>query len=350
MALEQFEAAQPIYEKYQTQKTQLDEFGNLVVGHGCQYVLNRSNLAHWYAVHALNLNPKSGYGAHLRLEALFDSIADSPLALNEFSVLAMNFRAEHAAIEREWIMNYSGKPAALRLTELSDYSKRHPDDTIALKYQGHLLLHDQRFEEAIPILDRAIQLRPAHGNLYVVRGDVYHQLGEHAKATEDYDRAIRLEPTSINYQARGGYRLMNDQLDGAMQDLVAATDHAPQHAELRRRTIGTLFAFGHADKALEIVDRYQKYFPDDINIHIDKMQTLGSAERHDEALMASSDALVRCASDFDRYRIYGHRVGIHDKVRDYTAALKDLEKMLTIYPEDKYALDAKVRFLAKVVD
>ncbi len=199
------------------------------------------------------------------------------------------------------------------------------------------------------MLDQAIQIRPTHGNLYVVRADAYHQQREHQKAIEDYDRAIRWEPTSINYQARGCYRLMTNQMEAAMQDLLTATDCASPR-RVATADDWSLVALGHTDQALKIVDRYQQYLPDDIDIHIQKMQTLASNKRLDEAMQASNDALTRCTNDFDRYRIYGNRIGIHDQVGDYVAALKDLEKMLTIYPDDQYAMNAKDRFLAKALE
>lgn len=47
----------------------------------------------------------------------------------------------------------------------------------------------KKYDEALKMLNKAIQLNPKYGKAYVNRGDVNKELGNHEEALSDYQQA-----------------------------------------------------------------------------------------------------------------------------------------------------------------
>ncbi len=58
--------------------------------------------------------------------------------------------------------------------------------------QGTGLLSEEKYDEAIDAFTAAIEVDPAHPEVYTARGDAYRQLGKLEEATQDYEKALEL--------------------------------------------------------------------------------------------------------------------------------------------------------------
>ncbi|HYL10578.1 MAG TPA: tetratricopeptide repeat protein [Candidatus Acidoferrales bacterium] len=76
------------------------------------------------------------------------------------------------------------------------------DDTDLLEGLAGVLARQQRFEEALPLLSRAIQVDPRRSDVVLARGRVLRTLGRRREAREDFAAAIYLDPSSR--EARAG--------------------------------------------------------------------------------------------------------------------------------------------------
>ena len=91
-----------------------------------------------------------------------------------------------------------------------------------LKYQA------KEYENAIKLLDKAIQLNPDDSFYFTHRGVAKDTLGKHDEAIDDYNYAIKLEPEDIRaYDARAHTKTHIGDLEGAIDDYskIIQLDH-----------------------------------------------------------------------------------------------------------------------------
>ncbi len=77
-----------------------------------------------------------------------------------------------------------------------------PNDTDLLEGLAAVLSRQQRFEEALPLLNRAIILDTRRSDLLLAHGRVLRALGRRREAREDFAAAIHLDPS--NHEGRVG--------------------------------------------------------------------------------------------------------------------------------------------------
>ena len=86
-----------------------------------------------------------------------------------------------------------------------------------------------RFDLAIPDLDEAIRLNPAHVDAYRARGDCHRYREECDRAIADYEAALRLNPKdSLSCRGRGAAYRAKGELDRAIADYDTALQLNPK--------------------------------------------------------------------------------------------------------------------------
>ena len=90
--------------------------------------------------------------------------------------------------------------------------------------RGAAYLDLNNFPEAIADGSQAIAVGPNVAAAYALRGSALRKSGDAKKAIEDFDRAVKLEPSAKNYFERGAtYQLL-----GEHQSAIADFDHVIQ--------------------------------------------------------------------------------------------------------------------------
>ena len=100
-------------------------------------------------------------------------------------------------------------------------SGRHKGKNLAyyLRAQGYWLRVMGRFDEALPIYNRAVELDPQHVEGYDYRGVVFQLMGNNDRAIADWGLAIRVDPTYAAAYYRRGYLYQTmGRLDKAKED------------------------------------------------------------------------------------------------------------------------------------
>ena len=71
-----------------------------------------------------------------------------------------------------------------------------PDDALALHASGYRLCQAGRFEEGMPLMERALALQPENADFHGKIGIIHYVLGELPRAIDSLERAIELAPAT----------------------------------------------------------------------------------------------------------------------------------------------------------
>jgi len=120
-----------------------------------------------------------------------------------------------------------------------------PLDKWAHGYLGSMLVERRKYKEAIPELEQAISLNPDQEDDYQIGlGRAYTNLGQPEKASEAFDRAIKLSPGPATWNNVAYYLSLGDlHLDKAQQyseSAVAAVAAELRNIEIDRLTMKNL--------------------------------------------------------------------------------------------------------------
>ena len=118
-------------------------------------------------------------------------------------------------------------------TELIQSGKQsNRNISIAYGHRGLAYAKKRQYDRAIQDYDQAIRLEPSHVANYTNRGIAYKNSGQLDRAIQDYDQAIRLNPNGTNaYYNRGVAYYKKGQYDRAIQDYDQAIRLAPNDAD-----------------------------------------------------------------------------------------------------------------------
>jgi tetratricopeptide (TPR) repeat protein len=157
--------------------------------------------------------------------------------------------------------------------------------------------------KALGYLDQAIRLKPDHAAAYAVRGNVYVNLKDYARAIPDYDQAIRLKPDyAFAYTLRGyAYENLKD-YSRAIQDYDQAIRLNPDDAA----------AYTLRGLAYRRLGQYSRAIKD-----------------YDQAIRLKPD-------DAEGYFNRGYA---YENLKDYSRAIKDYDQAIRLKPDDALAYD-----------
>jgi tetratricopeptide (TPR) repeat protein len=107
-----------------------------------------------------------------------------------------------------------------------------PDNPRAQRLCADVLLAVGNYEAALEALDSCLRKAAPDAVLYRMRGVVHTELGNHARALEDYTCALELQPDAATYAFRGwAYLLVHDAPRLALRDFEAALRLNPKQAD-----------------------------------------------------------------------------------------------------------------------
>jgi tetratricopeptide (TPR) repeat protein len=171
-----------------------------------------------------------------KLQALPEGDRAKALAAAEQAVKLINkidepALAAAALVVRASVTDDSDK----QLADLSEALQLKPEDQEALQVRAVLLIGKKKYDDALKDLDALIKADAANPQqnprLYEVRGMVLFQLKQPEKAIESYDKAIHLQPNSVEpYIQRARVRAQQKDMKGALEDLETALKIEPDSA------------------------------------------------------------------------------------------------------------------------
>jgi tetratricopeptide (TPR) repeat protein len=141
---------------------------------------------------------------------------------------------------------------AERITEKEKRKKQDTKENSDTYYRaGEGYYKMEKYDQAIPYYDKAIELNPNHALAYYSRGSAYVEIHQYRKAIADYDRAIELNPNhALAYYNRAGAYGEIGENEKAIADYDRAIEIDPDDADAYYNRGLTYQARGEVAKAV----------------------------------------------------------------------------------------------------
>lgn len=176
----------------------------------------------------------------------------------------------------------------------ADYShatRIDPNNAKALSLRGMTRFHLGETKEALSDLDAAVKLAPEFSRAHAYRGLVLGGLGRLAEAVEELDLAIEIEPHIEAYIGRAQIRELNNDQDGALEDISSAIKLNPEEPTARLVRCNMYITIRKFDKAEEDARSVLRENPNNF-IANENMAHLHAAKRElDQALVYVEKAI-----------------------------------------------------------
>jgi tetratricopeptide (TPR) repeat protein len=189
------------------------------------------------------------------------------------------------------------------------------------------------FQSGEAAYSKAIELKPDDVSLYLRRGDVFKVISD-ARAVDDYERAIQLEPNHVQ-----------GLLKCSAYYLLPRSSTQPGVAFNGRDGV----SFVHLEKSRQRADRALELAPDDAQCHLQLARVIGAAAAEDTVIMPLGRPFIRMVPDpKPALEHYGRAIELapnspsgyfargefYTAIGDYHRALADLNRALEIEPSD----------------
>jgi len=156
---------------------------------------------------------------------------------------------------------------------------------------GTALRHQKRYQEAVNVFDKAVQLKPDKAELWTGLGKALVDLGRPAEALLSFQHALKLNPSLWDAAHESG-TLLNQmgRREEALAHFMRCAELKPNHAADDATTfnnIGNILqSLGRGAEALQWLDRALESRPDFVQALSNKAIALSQLRRFDEAFAA----------------------------------------------------------------
>ncbi|MEI0539516.1 tetratricopeptide repeat protein [Brachyspira pulli] len=161
-------------------------------------------------------------------------------------------------------------------------------------YRGVCELVSGKVEEAVKDFNKGIELDPNQAKFYFYRGNVKLAYNNIEEAIKDFDKAIELDPNYIKpYLYRGHAKLVLNRNEEAIQDFYKAIELDPNYAQAyyHRGLSKMALKNSNSEEVIEDFDKIIELHPNDPYIYFVRGNINKSLNRIEEA-----------QKDFDKYR------------------------------------------------
>ncbi len=201
-------------------------------------------------------------------------------------------------------------------------------------------LESQEFISATSALLEKIAQQPSFplqvlAPIYRNRGRAYRESKEYRRAIEDFDKALKLDPSyAWAYSSRGtAYRLLNE-YERAVEDFDYALKLDPSYA----------WAYIGRGITYRLLNKYQRAILDFDRACVLNSQNVWAYSLRGETYQQLKE-YVRAIEDFDRvveldpqaFWTYGLRGIAHASLRKYEQAIEDFTRVLELSPQSTWA-------------
>lgn len=206
--------------------------------------------------------------------------------------------------------------------------------------KGDVLTKFKRYEKAIAAYTRSIELQPS-SYAYYNRGLLkYDYMKDQQGALSDYTEAIKLDPDLVEaYANRGVVRGASGDRKGALADYAKAIKLKPNYAEVYASRGATQFVLGNKKEAFADYKEAIKIKPD----YAKAYSLLGfyylDSEKIPEAMINFTEAIRQDSKSSEAY--FG-RAAAYNKLGEYQNEIIDLNKAISLNPDDLVAYQALV--------
>ena len=193
--------------------------------------------------------------AYLMLARIADALnkpKDAQQWLDHITLLQLRKQAQLQRME--WLVQDRQFDLALQLLPQLP-SDTPAEKTVAALLHSHILEKQERYPDALRILNRALQDEPENAELLYARGNIYWQLEQFAELEQDMRAVMRLQPDSpAAYNALGyNFADRNLRLQEARELIAKALKLAPESPAIQDSMGWLEYRLGNLPRALELL-------------------------------------------------------------------------------------------------
>ena len=203
------------------------------------------------------------------------------------------------------------------LDKVIEISLDHEDAWLYTRFPPFLLIEERRYVAMVASYDRALKIGPDDVSVWIDRGNALRQLRYYEEAIASYDNAIEIDPDDA--KAWYGRAL-------ALKDFVSL--------EGKRY-----------EEAITSYDNALKIDPDNADAWYDRGNLLDELERYEEAIASYEKAIE---IDLDNADAWDSQGGSLKQLERYEEAIASYEKALEIDPGDVLLWMARGRLLEQL--
>jgi serine/threonine protein kinase/tetratricopeptide (TPR) repeat protein len=215
-------------------------------------------------------------------------------------------------------------PTSMGSTVATDQAKEQ-----ALK-EGDTYYRARRYEEALAVYERVIQMDPRDARAYSNKGSALRKLKRYKEALEAYERALTIEPKSaFVWISKGKIYYSSKRFDEALVAYNHALAINPNNPVIWVSKGNVLYALKRHHEALDAYDSALAITPDDASTWASKGEVLYRQKRYREALESYNRALAITPDDASIWLAKGNKLY---KLKRYDEVLAAYEQILAITP------------------
>ena len=206
---------------------------------------------------------------------------------------------------------------------------------LALADRGGAHLQKMQYEEAIADLKSAVEINPGLPTAYNVREAAKQFQGKYELATEDYTRAIMLDPQVRYLVNRGIAYRQGGKYDLAIADFSEAIGRAPDNVNAYGgRAIAYVFQ-DRFDASIADYTALIRLEPNNGGHYANRCVVLARVGRFEDGLKDCQQALRFFPNDLDALESRGY---VYFKSAQYALAIADFDTVIRVAPESPDAL------------
>ena len=201
-------------------------------------------------------------------------------------------------------------------------------EEIALRETQYAIEHGE-YDEAIAILQRAIDSNPNSAVLYYLRGCVHFLQLKYHEAIEDFSRTTTLAPhDSDSYVMKGTVQIMLGEYEGAVKEFTTAIAVEP-NAEAYSGRGEAYTEMGEYNAAVKDYERVIDLRPD-ARAYVGRGKAYFGLMHFDDAMNNFDKATDLDPSNTEAYLMRGH---IHEERKNYEIAIEEYTQIITLTAE-----------------
>jgi predicted O-linked N-acetylglucosamine transferase (SPINDLY family)/predicted negative regulator of RcsB-dependent stress response len=216
-----------------------------------------------------------------------------------------------------------------------DILRSDPNNVSALLLLGYVLLRRGALNEALTQFDRVLSVQSGAFDALIGRGAALCNLNRHAEALTSFDRALGIRPRSPQVHSnRGNALLALGRGTEALQSYERAVTLDPAYVEAWSNRAIALLQLSHWAEALESFRQVLVRRPDHADAWEGSAAALVQLDRRPEAI-AAYDRVIELRGPTPE--LLYNRGNTHAILKNYEAAIRDCEMLLSVAPDYPYA-------------